>query len=111
MVERLRRAYRMGLTLAFGSDVFFTSPGMTRGQTAISYIDSAVEAGLGPRAILEQMIPNSARLLGVEKQRGAVRAGLAADLIATRSSPLQDIRALRSVFFVMKDGRVIRDQR
>ena len=38
----------------------------------------------------------------------ALNSGLAADIIATHGNPLQDTDALRSVVFVMKDGRVIK---
>jgi imidazolonepropionase-like amidohydrolase len=44
----------------------------------------------------------------VEGQRGAIRPGLAADLIAVPGDPLADIQTLKRVSFVMKDGRVIR---
>jgi imidazolonepropionase-like amidohydrolase len=54
------------------------------------------------------MTTNAARLLGVENERGSIRAGLAADIIATPADPLEDIKALRRVAFVMKDGKVIR---
>jgi imidazolonepropionase-like amidohydrolase len=108
VVERLRRAYRAGVTLAFGTDIFVPSPGLTRGEMALTFIDSNVEAGLPPLAILQQMTTNSARLLGVEKERGAIRPGLAADLIAMPGNPLEDIQALKRISLVMKDGRVIR---
>jgi imidazolonepropionase-like amidohydrolase len=51
---------------------------------------------------------NAARLLGVERERGTIRAGLYADIIATPGDPLADITALRRVAFVMKDGKVVR---
>jgi imidazolonepropionase-like amidohydrolase len=54
------------------------------------------------------MTTNAARLLGVEKERGAIRPGMAADIVAARGNPDQDILALESVVFVMKDGRVIK---
>jgi imidazolonepropionase-like amidohydrolase len=50
----------------------------------------------------------AARLLGVDAERGALRVGLAADLIAVPGDPLADIQTLKRVMFVMKDGRVIR---
>jgi imidazolonepropionase-like amidohydrolase len=58
--------------------------------------------------VLKMMTTNAARLIGVERERGAIRTGLAADIIATPSDPLADITALRGVRFVMKDGRVVR---
>jgi imidazolonepropionase-like amidohydrolase len=72
------------------------------------WIDSYVAAGLPPKAILQAMTVTAARLLGVEGQRGAIRPGLAADLIAVPGDPLADIQTLKRVSFVMKDGRVIR---
>ena len=44
----------------------------------------------------------------MEKERGAIRAGLAADFIAVRGNPLEDIDILRDVRFVMKDGLVFK---
>ena len=52
--------------------------------------------------------PVAARLLGVDKERVAIRPKMAADLIATTGNPLVDIHALKRVSFVMKDGRIVR---
>jgi imidazolonepropionase-like amidohydrolase len=41
----------------------------------------------------------------------AIKAGLAADIIATPRNPLDDILALKSVSFVMKNGKVFEDAR
>jgi imidazolonepropionase-like amidohydrolase len=53
------------------------------------------------------MTTNAAALLGVEKNRGAIEPGMAADIIATPNNPLDDILTLKQVRFVMKDGRVV----
>ena len=55
------------------------------------------------------MTATAARALGVEKERGAIRPQMAADIIATAGNPLEDISALKRVNFVMKDGRVVRE--
>jgi imidazolonepropionase-like amidohydrolase len=107
-LERLKRAYRAGVTMAYGTDAFFTVPGETRGTLALAYLDSYVEAGVPAPYVLRMLTTNAARLLGVERERGAVRPGLYADLVATPGDPLADITALRRVAFVMKDGRVIK---
>jgi imidazolonepropionase-like amidohydrolase len=107
-VDRLRRAHRIGVTLAFGTDATTAVPGLTRGSMAITWIDSWREAGIPAQVLLQAMTINAARLMGLEATRGAIRPGLAADIIATRGDPLQDVDALRSVVFVMKDGRVIK---
>jgi imidazolonepropionase-like amidohydrolase len=94
--------------MAYGTDTFFAVPGETRGTLAMSYIDSFVEAGVTPKDILQIMTINAARLLGVDKQRGALKVGMAADLIATTQNPLTDIQTLKKVQFVMKDGKVFK---
>ena len=91
-----------------GSDAILALPGLTRGRTALPWIDSYVDAGLGPPDVLRAMTSSAARLLGVDKERGAIRPKMAADLIATTGNPLVDIHALKRVSFVMKDGRIVR---
>jgi imidazolonepropionase-like amidohydrolase len=105
-VARLKRAYEAGVTIAFGTDVMVDLEGETRGTLAVGYVDSFVEAGVPAKAVLQIMTVNAARLLGVEKERGAIAPGMYADLIATRGNPLEDVRALKRVTFVMKNGRV-----
>ena len=107
-VDRLKRAYKIGVTLAFGSDLIFFAEDETRGTWTISQIDSFVEAGIPPRAILLALTTNAAQLLGVEKNRGAIKPGLFADLIATPENPLDNINTLKQVSFVMKNGKVFK---
>jgi imidazolonepropionase-like amidohydrolase len=96
----------IGITMAYGTDTFFATPGETRGTLAISYIDSFTEAGIPARDILKIMTTNAAKLLGVDKQRGSIKPGMYADLIATPDNPLDNINTLKTVSFVMKEGEV-----
>jgi imidazolonepropionase-like amidohydrolase len=105
-VERLKRVYGLGLTIAFGTDVMIDLENRTRGSLAIGYIDSFVEAGISPQEILRILTINPSTLLGMEKQRGKIEGGFYADLIATRNDPFTDINTLKDVVFVMKDGKV-----
>ncbi len=107
-VDRLKRAYQLGVTMAFGTDVINTMPGENRGTLAAAYVDSWVEAGVPAKDTLQAMTTNAARLLGVDKERGAIKVGLAADIIAMPSNPLDDIQAVRKVSFVMKDGSIFK---
>lgn len=107
-VDRLKRAYKIGVTLAFGSDLIFWAADETRGTWTMSQIDSFIEAGIPPRAILLAMTTNAAQLLGVEKTRGAIKPGLFADIIATPENPLDNINTLKQVNFVMKNGKVFK---
>ncbi len=107
-VDRLRRAYKIGVNMAFGTDVDLAMPSETRGTLAIDYIQSWVEAGVPATDTLRAMTANAARLLGVDKERGFLKPGMAADIIATPENPAENIQTLRKVSFVMKDGAIIK---
>jgi imidazolonepropionase-like amidohydrolase len=109
-VDRLKRAYRIGVNMAFGTDAFVYVPGETRGTQAAEYVDSWAEAGVPAKDTLRAMTVNAARLLGVDRERGSIQPGLAADIIATPENPLDDIQAVRKVTFVMKNGNVFKSE-
>jgi imidazolonepropionase-like amidohydrolase len=108
LVERLRRAHAAGVRIAFGSDVMLELPGQTRGTLALSYLDGFVQAGIPAPDILRSLTTVPARLLGVEKERGRLASGMAADLVAVPADPRTDIRALLRSELVVKSGRIIR---
>jgi imidazolonepropionase-like amidohydrolase len=107
-VERLRRAWKAGVAIVFGTDVMVEVKGETRGTLAIEYVDSFAEAGLPPREVLKAMTSEAARLLGVDAERGALKPGQAADIVAMPRNPLEDLSALKSVSFVMRNGAIVR---
>jgi len=106
-VDRLARAYKVGVILVFGTDATNLLPGITRGQDAMTGIDPWVEAGIPAPAILKAMTTSATRLLGVDKWRGTLQPGMYADLIATPDNPLTNIETLKQVRFVMKNGVVV----
>ncbi|MES2306584.1 MAG: amidohydrolase family protein [Gemmatimonadota bacterium] len=108
-VDKLARAYKIGVTLVYGTDATTRKQGVTRGQDAISGVDMWVEAGLPAKAILKAITTEAHRLLGLDGQRGFLKVGMAADLIATPANPLEDIKTLKAVSFVMKNGVVVRN--
>ena len=110
-IDPVRRAHQIGVTLVFGPDIIFTTKEYSRGRLSIETIDEWVAAGIPPRVILQALTTNAARLLGVEKQRGSLRIGMRADIIATAANPLDDINTLKAVTFVMKDGKVFKEDR
>jgi len=104
IVDRIARAYRIGTPIAFGSDVVYYREGKTRGELVMEFLDSYLDAGVPPSYILKMMTKNAADLLDVNT--GQVKSGLAADLVAVDSNPLDDVHALKDIHFVMKDGKV-----
>jgi len=107
VVARLKRARAVGVSIAFGTDVIFPMAGETRGTLSIAFVESFQEAGFPAPAILRTMTTDAARLLGMERERGNLRPGAVADLVATEGNPLLDASALRKVSFVMKGGQVV----
>jgi imidazolonepropionase-like amidohydrolase len=109
--DPVKRAYDKGVTLVFGPDVIFNTPEYPRGRLSIETIDNWVGAGIPPRTILQALTTNAAKLLGVEKTRGALRAGMRADIIAVNGNPLEKIETLKTVVFVMKNGKVFKQNK
>jgi len=107
-IDPVKRAYKIGVTLVHGPDVIFTTKEYSRGRLSIDTTDHWVEAGIPATVILQALTTNAARLLGVEKERGVIRSGMKADIIATTNNPLEKIDTLKTVTFVMKDGKVFK---
>jgi imidazolonepropionase-like amidohydrolase len=108
VIDRLRRAVKLGVKVVYGTDAIEAVDGKTRGEVAIGGITAWAEAGLPAPTILKAMTTDAHRLLGIDGQRGSIKVGQAADLIATSGDPLANIQALKQVLFVMKDGRIVR---
>jgi imidazolonepropionase-like amidohydrolase len=111
IIDRLGRAHRIGVKMAFGSDTVTEMPGRTRADMMLDYLAVWRAAGVPPAEILKSMTTNGADLLRISKERGSIAAGQFADMIAMPADPLQDIEALRKVNFVMKDGKIVRSQK
>ncbi|MGH9365752.1 MAG: amidohydrolase family protein, partial [Thermoanaerobaculia bacterium] len=69
-----------------------------------------VEFGMTPMAAIQAATSKAAELLGMSGELGVVAAGACADLVAVPGDPLKDIKVLERVGFVMKDGKVFRDE-
>jgi imidazolonepropionase-like amidohydrolase len=107
-IDRLERAYKIGVKLVFGTDSVSNLPGKNRGQMMLDYLDMWDAAGVPPAATLKALTINAAELLRISKTRGTIAKGMAADIIAAPANPLENIQALRQVCFVMKDGKVVK---
>jgi len=107
IVDRLKRAHRIGVRMAFGSDTVIDLPGRTRAELMLDYLAVWRSAGIGPADILRAMTSDAAELLRVGHQRGRIRPGFVADIAAMPADPLKDIEALRKIDFVLKGGKSI----
>ncbi len=102
-----QKAVEAGLKIAMGTDML---PAEAYDGTLAVYreIEWLVEGGMNNYAALMASTRTAAHLAGVSEQLGTVEAGKLADLIAMPVSPLENIRNLRGLDWVMKDGQLIR---
>lgn len=108
IIDRLRRAHRLGVRLVFGSDTVMDVAGRSRADLMFDYLAVWREAGVPAADLLKAMTSEAAKLLRVEGERGRLAVGLAADLVAMPADPLADTESLRRIDFVMKNGHIVR---
>ena len=100
--ERLGIAFHAGVKFAYGTDAAVFPHGLNAKDFAI-LVD---ELDVQPLEAIRMATMNAAELIGVEDEIGSLEPGKWADLIAVVGNPLDDIRVLEDVRFVMKGGVV-----
>jgi imidazolonepropionase-like amidohydrolase len=102
----LRRAYKAGVKIAFGTDV----GGFSWNDPIAREFPRMVEFGVSPMSAIQSATSKGAEMLGMSGQLGVVAPGAYADIIAVPGDPVSDVQELGRVFFVMKDGKVFRNE-
>ncbi len=102
----VRRALQMGVKIALGTDAAV----YPHGNNAIEFMLMAND-GMPAAQSLRAGTSVAAELLGVQNKTGTLEPGKLADLVAVPGNPLEDIKLTQSVFFVMKEGTVYRNDR
>ncbi|HUO96032.1 MAG TPA: amidohydrolase family protein [Steroidobacteraceae bacterium] len=100
------KAYKAGVRIMFGTDTGVSAHGDNARE--FRYM---VDAGMPPLEAIKSATIVPARFMEVADRLGSVEAGKLADLVAVRGDPLADISVLEHVRFVMKEGKVYKDQR
>jgi imidazolonepropionase-like amidohydrolase len=103
--ENFEKAVKAGAKMAFGTDAGVYPHGDNAKQ--FFYM---VKYGMTPAQAIRAATSNAADLIGHAQEVGTLEAGKYADLVAVTADPLQDVRALENVGFVMKGGVVYKDQ-
>jgi imidazolonepropionase-like amidohydrolase len=103
--EGFRKAVQAGVKIAFGTDAGVYPHGWNARQFA-----TMVKFGLTPLAAIQSATLNAADLLGLSDRVGAIEPGKFADLIAVQGDPTRDVTVLENVKFVMKGGRIVKEQ-
>ncbi len=102
--ENFEHAVKGGAKMAFGTDAGVYPHGDNAKQ--FFYM---VKFGMTPAQAIRAATSSAADLIGRAKDVGTLETGKFADLIAVSADPLQDVRALENVGFVMKGGEVVKD--
>ena len=114
--RQLKSAWEKGVALTFSTDMDYWNDRMRnpdgawmdRGELTINFLLTWKAAGIPARDALKAITINGYKAADVQNDRGAIKAGNYADLIAVVDNPLDDIDALRNVQFVMKNGAVFK---
>jgi imidazolonepropionase-like amidohydrolase len=100
------KAVKKGVMIAFGTD----AGGFAWTENQAKEFSYMVRYGMTPMQAIQSATITAASLLDANNDIGIVGAGSYADIIAVAQDPLQDIMRLEQVGFVMKGGKVIRNQ-
>ena len=98
----IKRAVQAGVKIAMGTDAAVYPHGLNAHELNV-YVN---QIGMTPLAALQSATVNAADLMGWTAKTGTLEPGKWADIIAVEKNPLDDIRTLQNVKFVMKAGVV-----
>jgi imidazolonepropionase-like amidohydrolase len=99
------KAQAAGVKIAFGTD----SGVSPHGQNAREF-ELMVAGGMPPMKAIQSATLEAAKLLRIDDRLGTLEPGKIADVVAVNGNPLEDIRVMKDVVFVMKEGTVFKGQ-
>jgi imidazolonepropionase-like amidohydrolase len=100
------RAYKKGVGIAFGTDAGVFKHGNNGKEFGFM-----VEAGMPAMETIQAATITNAMLLKMEGEIGQIKKGFYADIIAVDENPIQNIATMENVVFVMKNGKVYKDEK
>ncbi|MGA2635104.1 MAG: amidohydrolase family protein [Terracidiphilus sp.] len=102
----IKHAMQAGVKIAMGTDAAVYPHGLNAHELDV-YVN---QLGMEPLAALQTATVNAADLMGWSAKTGSLEAGKWADMIAVEKNPLDDVRVLQNVKFVMKAGVVYKNE-
>jgi len=103
--ESHKKAAKAGVKIAFGTD----APLIPHGRNAIEF-SAMMNRGMKPSDVIKSATIVPAEMLNLN-DRGEIKEGFLADIIAVKSNPMKDIKVLENVKFVMKGGEVYKNEK
>jgi imidazolonepropionase-like amidohydrolase len=103
--DTFKRALKAGVKIVFGTDI----GGIPWTEPMAQEFPRMVGLGMSPMNAIKSATSRAAEMLDMAGQIGIIAPGAYADVIASTGDPLKDVKALENVQFVMKDGRVFRN--
>jgi imidazolonepropionase-like amidohydrolase len=100
------KALHAGVKIVFGTDI----GGIPWSEPIAQEFPRMVEFGMSPMDAIRSATSRAADMLDMQGQIGVIASGAYADIIAVSDDPLRDIKVLQNVQFVMKDGKVFRNE-
>ncbi len=96
-------AYDLGIKIVTGADTGYGPNSTTRVGMEIT---NFVRLGMKPMDAIQSATIVGAELLQISNKTGTVEVGKEADLIVITKNPLEDIRTIQDVVFVMSNGQI-----
>jgi len=103
--QSFRKALKAGVKIVFGTDM----GGIPWTEPIAQEFPHMVDFGMSPMAAIKSATSRAAEMLDQAGEIGVLEPGALADVIAVAGDPLADIKELGKVQFVMKDGKVFRN--
>jgi imidazolonepropionase-like amidohydrolase len=100
------KALHAGVKIVFGTDI----GGIPWSEPMAQEFPHMVELGMSPMDAIKSATSRAADMLDMQGQIGVIAPGAYADIIAVADDPVRDIKSLQNVEFVMKDGKVSRNE-
>jgi imidazolonepropionase-like amidohydrolase len=104
--QTFKKALKAGAKIVFGTDM----GGIPWTEPIAQEFPRMVDLGMSPMDAIKSATSRPAEMLDRAGQIGVIAPGALADVIAVAGDPLEDIKELGNVKFVMKDGKVYQNQ-
>ena len=102
--QNFKKAFQAGVKMVFGTD----GGVYPNGNNALQFT-TMVDWGMTPMQAIQAATVSAAEALGRSSDVGAIEVGRYGDLIAVKGNPLDDVKLLRTMGFIMKGGEVFKD--